>query len=89
MRRYRERKRSRVEALQGDIEALEEELRQLQVQQQANAALAEKNKCDTSPCISSLSSTRLPPSKTMSSSDDVPGLSKQRRSKLHVCILKW
>ena len=44
-RSYRERKRSRVESLQGDIDALEEELRQLQVQQQANAALAEKNKC--------------------------------------------
>ena len=34
-----------MEALQGDIDALEEELRTLQVQQQANAALAEKNKC--------------------------------------------
>ncbi len=50
---YRERKRGRVEALQGDIDALEEELRALQVQQQANAALAEKNKCAHSPSFCS------------------------------------
>ena len=38
-----------MEALQGDIDALEEELRALQLQQQANAALAEKNKCARKP----------------------------------------
>ena len=38
-----------MESLQGDIDGLEEELRQLQLQQQANAALAEKNKCAALP----------------------------------------
>lgn len=42
---HRERKRSRVDALEGDVSALETQIAELQVRQAENADLAQQNRC--------------------------------------------